>query len=195
MLKDAQMVVKVVSEVTDNPEFREKASQLTIWRTLLDPSLHKEPLGYPLSQRDLCGEALVLFYAGADTSAETLKMGTFHLLQRPDVLSRLKAEIFFAWPKLQDKPRLEDLEKLPYLVSMIRRMIYKKGVLMSRQTAVIKESLRIAPVVTTSLPRIVPSEGAVVDGKFIPGGVCLAYNDSSISCVMWSNVSTRQSSR
>ena len=131
MLKRAQIIGKTVSEITDNPDFWEKASQLTIWRTLLDPSLHKDSLGHSLSQKDLCDEALLVFFAGSDTTAETLKTGAYHLMQKPEVLSRLKAEIFSAWPRLQDKPRLEDLEKLPYLVSMTCRMIHNNDVLMS----------------------------------------------------------------
>ena len=40
-----------------------------------------------------------------------------------------------------------------------------------KQTAVIKETLRIAISVPASLPRVVPPSGAVISGVSIPGGV------------------------
>lgn len=36
--------------------------------------------------------------------------------------------------------------------------------------ACIKETLRLHPPISMSLPRIVPSEGAIIDGQFYPGG-------------------------
>jgi cytochrome P450 len=39
------------------------------------------------------------------------------------------------------------------------------------QTAVIKESLRLASPTPAGLPRVVPSSGAVISGVRIPGGV------------------------
>ncbi len=39
------------------------------------------------------------------------------------------------------------------------------------QTAVIKETLRIAGPIPAGLPRVVPSSGAVISGAVIPGGV------------------------
>lgn len=39
--------------------------------------------------------------------------------------------------------------------------------------AVLEEGLRIFPVVPSTLPRIVPMGGALICGKFVPGGVCL----------------------
>lgn len=82
---------------------------------------------------------------------------------------------------LEDVPRYEILEKLPYLV---RTHIYvevrspspgewksKKGTDgTSTQTAVIKEGLRMFPSAIAH-PRVVPPEGAVISGSFIPGGV------------------------
>jgi cytochrome P450 len=46
--------------------------------------------------------------------------------------------------------------------------------------AVIQETLRLAPPITNGFPRQVPPEGAVVDGSFIPGGVCLTATILSI---------------
>lgn len=37
--------------------------------------------------------------------------------------------------------------------------------------AVIEESLRMYPPFVTSLARIIPADGACIDGHFVPGGV------------------------
>jgi hypothetical protein len=39
------------------------------------------------------------------------------------------------------------------------------------QTAVIKETLRMATPIPAGLPRVVPPSGAVISGVDIPGGV------------------------
>jgi cytochrome P450 len=42
---------------------------------------------------------------------------------------------------------------------------------MMEQTAVIKETLRMATPIPAGLPRVVPPSGAVISGAEIPGGV------------------------
>jgi hypothetical protein len=44
--------------------------------------------------------------------------------------------------------------------------------LSSEQTAVIKETLRLATTTPAGLPRVVPPAGAMISGVWIPGGVC-----------------------
>jgi hypothetical protein len=43
-------------------------------------------------------------------------LGTFHLLENPGLLMRLKDELYEHWPNLEKVPRFQDLEKLPFLV-------------------------------------------------------------------------------
>jgi hypothetical protein len=40
----------------------------------------------------------------------------YHVLHNPQVQQRLEAELREAWPILEEIPRFEVLEKLPYLV-------------------------------------------------------------------------------
>jgi len=40
----------------------------------------------------------------------------YHVLQNPQVRQRLETELREAWPVLEEIPRYEVLEKLPYLV-------------------------------------------------------------------------------
>ena len=50
------------------------------------------------------------------------------------------------------------------------------------QTAVIKETLRIAVAVRAGLPRVVPPSGAVISGVDIPGGVRVSCPSVIVSC-------------
>lgn len=116
-------------------------------------------------------------FGGADTTGNTLMVGSFHLLKDPTKLQKLKTELLEYWPSLQDgEPKLKELEDLPYL------------------NAVIKESLRISSGVTSGLLRVVPATGATIAGKAVPPGVRTfstpAYDELSADCmpdycVMW----------
>lgn len=106
------------------------------------------------SADSLYEEAQALMFGGADTVGTTLMVGTYHLLQQPDKLQRMKAELMSAWPSLnKPEPTLRELENLRYL------------------NAIIKESLRIASGVVSGLLRVVPPAGAVISGVAVPPGV------------------------
>ena len=44
--------------------------------------------------------------------------GVFYLLRNPEVKERLVDEVRAAWPVLDEAPSYEELEKLPFLVSV-----------------------------------------------------------------------------
>ena len=48
-------------------------------------------------------------------------------------------------------------------------------------SAVIEEALRVYPPFVTSLSRIVPKGGAFIDGRYVPGGVCIMLHTPSLS--------------
>jgi hypothetical protein len=50
------------------------------------------------------------------------------------------------------------------------------------QTAVIKETLRIAVAAPAGLPRVVPPSGALISGVEIPGGVRVSFPSVFGSC-------------
>jgi hypothetical protein len=111
----------------------------------------------------------------------------YHVLHNPAILQRLRAELRAAWPTLENAPRYETLEKLPYLVCLVERPIaltasmwrlHAKTDGTSSQTAVIKEGLRMFPSAIAH-PRVVPPEGAVISGSFIPGGVSRKFSLST----------------
>ncbi|KAK5994291.1 Cytochrome P450 monooxygenase [Cladobotryum mycophilum] len=137
-----------VTEVVKNPKSLDDAPHRIIYHELLNPEASK---GAPLpSIGSLYEEAQALMFGGADTTGNTLMLGTFYLLESPAFQQRLKEELYRVWPVLHEPPRFEDLEKLTFL------------------TAVIKESLRISPGVASPLPRVVPTTGATISGSFIP---------------------------
>ena len=85
-----------------------------IYHGLLSTEANK---GRPLpSRRSLLDEAGILLGAGADSTGITLMVTAHYVLQHPQVRQRLEAELREAWPVLEEIPRYEVLEKLPYLV-------------------------------------------------------------------------------
>ena len=108
-----QILGKQVKDVTTHPELLEGAPHPIIYHELLTPS--KKTGGVP-SPGSLYEEAQALMFAGADTVGNTLFLGIFQILEKPEIEKRLRLELSEAWPNLEMAPRWEDLEKLPYLV-------------------------------------------------------------------------------
>ncbi|KAF4626931.1 hypothetical protein G7Y89_g11222 [Cudoniella acicularis] len=149
-----QLLGAQVNEVVKNPEVLQDSPHRIIYHELLSPKASK---GAPLpSAGSLYEEAQALMFGGGDTVGNTLMLGTFHLLGSPLLVQRLKKELKAAWPILEDPPKLEELEKLPFL------------------TAVIKESLRISPGVASPLLRVVPATGATISGSTIPADASMS---------------------
>jgi cytochrome P450 len=147
---------KEVGEVIANPESLKNHPHPIIYHRLLDPAAQK---GLPVpNQQSLLDEAQILMFAGSDTVSNVLMIGFFHLLQRPSIQKRLRDELLASWPELHNAPTFETLETLPLL------------------TAVVKESLRISPNITTPCERIVPAAGAVISGVEIPAGAVVSMS-------------------
>ncbi|KAI9783670.1 MAG: hypothetical protein M1839_003518 [Geoglossum umbratile] len=155
-----------VKEVSKNPSLLQDTPYPIIYHHLLDPDAHKgQSIPSPSS---LYEEAQALLYGGTDTVANALTIGVFHILEKPEILQKLKEELLAAWPEMEQTPKFEDLEKLSYL------------------SAVIKESLRVTPGVASSLLRVVPPSGTTLCGAAIPGGTIVGmssmfvHNDETI---------------
>ncbi|KAH9003881.1 putative P450 monooxygenase [Lactarius hatsudake] len=143
-----------IDEILRNPASLENASHKTIYHMLLDPDANK---GRPSPSRlSLSQEAAGLLGAGSDSSAIAATAISYHVLHNPEVQQRLVDELRTAWPVLEEVPRYEVLEKLPYLASPYN-----------------DEGLRMFPG-GTALPRVVPPEGATIAGTFIPGGTVVS---------------------
>jgi len=111
------MLRKVLMDQIDvilrDPGSLKNASHRTIYH-LLDADANKGPLPSKLS---LWHEAGALFAAGSDTIAVSTTTTSYHVLHNPEVQQRLVKELRSAWQVLEDVPRYEVLEKLPYLAS------------------------------------------------------------------------------
>ncbi|KAF4982904.1 hypothetical protein FDECE_17421 [Fusarium decemcellulare] len=95
--------------------------------------------------------------AGADTTAIVQKSTTYHILEHSEVLEKLRAELDAA--NLSFPPTYEQTKDLPYL------------------TAVIKEGMRMHPVIGGILERVVPDGGLTLpDGRFIAPGTKVGIN-------------------
>ena len=107
-----------------------------------------------ISRDEIDSNFEVFIVAGSDTTANLMMGCTYHLLQNPDVLGRLNAEVRTAFHTAKDI-NLAALSEMPYLL------------------AVLEESLRIHPPVPAGFARRVLPEGATISDRWVPGGVII----------------------
>jgi Cytochrome P450 len=112
-----QILGRQVNEVVKNPESLKDAPHPIIYHKLLDKDANKS--GVVPVAGSLYEEAQALMFGGADITGNTLMLGTFHLLENSSLLKRLKDELYSAWPNLENAPRFENLEMLPFLVGIL----------------------------------------------------------------------------
>jgi len=113
-----------------------------------------------LSIGDVASMATSNIFAGSDTTAISTRAIVYYLLKNPHCMEKLVQEIddFRRQGKLSDPVRLEEAEAMPYL------------------QAVMYEALRLHPAVGMSLPRVVPAEGATVNGVYLPSKTVIGAN-------------------
>ncbi|KAL9597628.1 MAG: hypothetical protein Q9219_005011 [cf. Caloplaca sp. 3 TL-2023] len=153
---------RMVAETDSDSSKYEEKEHPTIFYEIIHsadlPRSEKQP-------KRLEGEAAAILGAGAVTTAWTLTVAMYHLTVNPSKLERLRAEIR-SIPS--QPPKLQQLEKLPYL------------------TSVIMESLRHSNGVSMRLPRIAPDRSIFFRDWEIPAGTpvgmtsTLMHQDESI---------------
>jgi cytochrome P450 len=117
------------------------------------PTIFHEMLGsksLPAEEKTvgrLAQEGQILVQGGTLTTSWTLALATFHLLNRPETLARLRDELFATIRDPSEVVPLAELEGLPYL------------------RAVVKESLRLGFGTSGRLTRIAPDETLVYTDK------------------------------
>lgn len=87
----------------------------TIFQALLDSDLPKEEK----TAARLQDEGQTLVGAGSETTAKSLSIITFYLLQDKKKLQRLREELRNAMPISKGQPLLTALEQLPFLVRLV----------------------------------------------------------------------------
>lgn len=113
---------------------------------------------------DVASEVWAVIWAGSDTTATALSSVFYHLHKHPAALAKLRQEIdaALAEGRLTRPIRYSEARKLPFLHS------------------VILESARLHPSLGYGLPREVPSEGAVLCGTPVPGGIEVIMNSGAV---------------
>lgn len=106
---------------------------------------------------ELAESSGLLLAAGSATTASLLTGVTYHLLQNPKVLAKLKHEIRSTF-KSQSEITAISVNSLTY------------------ELAVLSEALRIFPPVPGNFNRVTPPEGCFIAGNFVPGNTCVAVN-------------------
>jgi len=94
--------------------------------------------------------ANILISAGSETTATALCGVTYYLLRSPEALKRLTDEIRTAFPGPESEIDMNTTSGLKYL------------------HAVLEESLRLYPPVSTGLPRVVGEGGKVIADAWVP---------------------------
>lgn len=110
-MQTLQRQIEAVQRSVDTPQEKDQARK-TIFHDLLTA---KVPDSDRAMER-LVDEAQILLMAGTFTTANTLVAITFYLLQNPDVMKKLKAELDSALPGTEESFTLSQIETLPYLV-------------------------------------------------------------------------------
>jgi cytochrome P450 len=135
---------------------REESARKTIFHQLLDPAAtegHVVP-----NVEDLTDEAFTILTAAADTTGHAMTMTSYYVISNPKIYHNLTVELERAFPDPSSKLEYNGLEKLPYL------------------TAVIREGLRLSFGVPGRLPRMVETQGVVLNGYSIQRGTIVGMS-------------------
>jgi cytochrome P450 len=173
-----RMVRAQVDSIIARNNEGKKTQGTTIFQALLDSDLPPEEK----SADRLQDEGQTIVGAGSETTAKSLAVITFYLVDDKKKLARLREELKTVMPSPTSPVTLTTLEQLPYLVrhfylppvvgwaSKIKKKIKKKTDI-HLQTAVINEGIRLMFGVTTRLPRVSPNEPLKYKDWVIPPGV------------------------
>ncbi|KAG6357388.1 hypothetical protein INS49_013265 [Diaporthe citri] len=115
-----------------------------------------------LSDAQIAAHSSDFVIAGSETTATALSCITYYLQRSPEILHTLQKEIrtsFKSYGEISDA----STATLEYL------------------KAVILEGMRMYPPLPFPLPRVVPREGGIVDGHFVPGGTVVSTNPLAAS--------------
>lgn len=104
-----------ITDVLSGRDEEKKKDQRTLFNALLDANLPPQET----SPKRLEHEAISVIGAGLETTKWALTVASFYILDNPAVLARLKEELHMAIPDPASIPRLQELQRLPYLSAVI----------------------------------------------------------------------------
>ncbi|KAH9205912.1 cytochrome P450 [Leptodontidium sp. 2 PMI_412] len=143
---DTQKVID--GEYKSSQEQRDLGMDKTIIHALLESNLPEEEKAHSR----IWQEGQVVIGAGADTTAATIVITHFHILDNPHVLKKLRLELVAAIPDPLIPAKLSIVERLPYL------------------NAVVQEGLRLSYGALGRLQRSHPFEAMKFHDWEIPAG-------------------------
>lgn len=152
-LVDARFRAKAVAAAETSGETWERQDMLEKFMASKNPRT-----GALLNQREVLTTAISVIGAGSDTTSIALGATIGFLVSNPDVYTALECEIDAAF----DDGSLSTPVK------------YAAAVQLPLLQACIKESLRLHPPASMSLPRAVPAEGANIDGLQVAAGTVVS---------------------
>ena len=107
-----------------------------------------------LSTEEILSNHSFVMMAGSETTATLLSGCTFFILKRPEVYQKLSFQI---------QQRFSSPSEITF--SSLAAMSYLR--------ATLQEALRMYPPLPLGMPRVVPTGGAIVSGRFVPERVCI----------------------
>lgn len=110
-----------------------------------------------MSQAEMNVNTFSLSIAGSESSATLLCGFVFYTLTHPTVYEKLVKEVREGFQS-DEEIVMANFHRLTYL------------------NAALQECLRIYPPVAVTLPRVVPDDGEVIDGAYIPAGTTVGVN-------------------
>ncbi|RAL16880.1 cytochrome P450 [Aspergillus homomorphus CBS 101889] len=126
----------------------QKSGNPTIFEAIAGPKM-PEHLRTP---ERLMNEGFTLTVGGTETTARSLAIAMYHLIDRPEVLNKLREELKQVVPTPDSRPTWNELEKLPYM------------------SGVVNETLRLSTGIASYSPRVAPTEALQYKGYTIPPG-------------------------
>ncbi|KAI2467147.1 cytochrome P450 [Annulohypoxylon bovei var. microspora] len=112
------------------------------------------------TKEEAINELMLQIVAGTDSTAAAIRMTMLFLVTNPIAYGKLKAEIDHAILEGRVSSPIQDIEA--------RHLSYLQ--------AVIREGLRVFPVVTATFFKKVPKGGDVIGGYFVPGDTEIGHN-------------------
>jgi len=147
---------KMLTE-TDDEKYKQKEHP-----TLFYEIIHSDLPPMEKTAKRLEKELGAILGAGAVTTAWTLTVAMYHLTVQPEKLKRLRSEIRSIMPDPLRPAKLQQLEQLPYL------------------TSVVMESLRVSNGVSTRLARVAPDRSIYFGDWEIPKGTPVGMTSTLI---------------
>ncbi|EMD63707.1 hypothetical protein GGP41_005656 [Bipolaris sorokiniana] len=118
ILKFQQDHRALIARTLRGEDLKSNDAKKTIFQEILDSKLPPQDK----SHRRLAEEAQVILGGGVETTAFSLAVATFHIINTPHIYERLHADLVAAFPNKNDLD-LGVLEKMPYLKAVVMEAI------------------------------------------------------------------------